>query len=216
MTFNYYASHPGATNPENHRVQYIKENHIGLMISAEHWGNPFTNYAVDNGAWSDFVHNRPFNAERFHRTLMKIKRLSVQPDFIILPDIVQGGRSSLDLSKRYLHLTEHFPCYLAIQDGISPEMIGEHIWEQIKGVFIRGSDVWKWRYLHIWTELAHSHEKKIHVGRVGTLRDMQRCYHTGVDSADGSALIRNQKHTDIMRFLTIARNASSYLGDDIE
>lgn len=171
MTFNYYASHPGATNPENHRVKYLKENHIGLMISAEHWRYPFTHYAVDNGAWSDFVHNRPFNTERFQKTLVKISQQRQQPDFIILPDIVQGGKSSLDLSKKYLHLTDHFPCYLAIQDGISPEMIGEHIWEKIKGVFIGGSDVWKWRYLHIWTELAHSHEKK---NTCGPCRHSQR------------------------------------------
>lgn len=160
MSFKYYASHPGATNPNNHRVKYLKENHIGLMISAEHWGAPFTNYAVDNGAWSDYVHNRPFNTERYRRVLVKISLQEKKPDFIILPDIVRGGRRSLALSKQYLYLSDTLPCYLAIQDGITPDMISEQIWESIEGVFIGGSDVWKWRYLHIWTGLAHSHEKK--------------------------------------------------------
>lgn len=207
----YYASHPGAINPENIRVKYLKENNIGLMISAEHWSTPFTHYAVDNGAWSDFVHHRQFNSSRFHKVLIKISHQSTKPDFIILPDIVQGGRASLELSKKYLHLTPLFPCYLPIQDGITPDMIGDIIWDNIKGIFIGGSDVWKWRYLHIWVDLAHKHGKKIHVGRVGTLKDMQKCFAAGVDSADGSALIRNQKHTEIMRFLNITSNPKSYL-----
>lgn len=207
----YYASHPGATNPENVRVKYLKENNIGLMISAEHWSTPFTYYAVDNGAWSDFVHHRNFNFERFHKVLVKITRNPTKPDFIILPDIVQGGRSSLELSKKYLNLSESFTCYLPIQDGITPDMINDTIWENITGLFIGGSDVWKWRYLHIWVDLARKHDKNIHVGRVGTLKDFQKCYIAGIDSVDGSALIRNQKHTDIVRFLSIAQNPDSYL-----
>ena len=182
------------------------------MISAEHWGTPFTNYAVDNGAWSDYVHHRPFDTERFKKTLVKIARQSSEPDFIVLPDIVCGGKSSLELSKKYLHLTEQFRCFLPIQDGIVPGMIGEYIWGKISGIFIGGSDTWKWRNLHIWVKLAHIHNKKIHVGRVGTLRNMQKCFFAGVDSADGSALIRNQRHTDIIRFLTISRDSRSYLG----
>lgn len=212
----YYVSHPGAVNPDNVRVRYLTENNIGLMISAEHWGNPFTHYAVDNGAWSDFVHHRSFSHERFQKTLQKIAVQVKKPDFIILPDIVRGGKASLNLSKQYLHLTDSHPCYLAIQDGISPDMITDDIWESIKGIFIGGSDTWKWRYLHIWVDLAHNHGIKIHVGRVGMLRDMQKCYTAGVDSADGSALIRNQKHTEIMRLLNVAHNPSSYLGGDVE
>lgn len=207
----YYASHPGATNPENHRVQYLKENKIGLMISAEHWGTPFTNYAVDNGAWSDFVHHKPFDAERFRKVLLKITRTELKPDFIILPDIVQGGKASLELSKKYLYLTDIHPCYLPIQDGITPDMIPDYVWETLSGIFIGGSDVWKWRYLHIWVSLAHNHDVNIHVGRVGTLKDMQKCIYAGVDSADGPALIRNQKHTEIMRFLNMANNVDNYL-----
>lgn len=211
MSFKYYASHPGATNPDNHRVRYLKENRIGLMISAEHWGKPFTDYAVDNGAWSDYVYNRPFNTERFRRVLVKISQQELQPDFVVLPDIVRGGKRSLNLSKQYLYLADSLSCYLAVQDGISPDMISGDIWDCISGIFVGGSDVWKWRYLHIWVDLAHFHEKKIHVGRVGTLKAMQRCEYAGVDSADGSSLIRNQKHVDIMRFLNIAFNTKSYL-----
>lgn len=208
----YYASHPGASNPENERVQYLTENNIGIMISAEHWAKPFTRYAVDNGAWSDFVHNKPFSDDRFQKTLGKISYQDNAPDFIVLPDIVQGGEASLDLSKQYLYLTDTHPCYLAVQDGINPKMLTTEILNAVDGLFVGGSDVWKWRYLHLWVDLAHSHNKKIHVGRVGTLKNMQRCFYSGVDSADGSSLIRNQRHTDIMRFLRIAENTQSYLG----
>lgn len=203
MSFQYYASHPGATNPNNKRVKYLKENDIRLMISAEHWHTPFTNYAVDNGAWSDYVRGRTFNHERFLKVLEKIKMQEIQPDFIVLPDIVKGGVKSFELSKSYMDVAENHPCYFAIQDGIIPEMITDDIIEKIKGFFIGGSNVWKWRNMHTWVNLAHDNGKKIHVGKVGTIKDFTKCKAAGVDSADGSALIRNQRETDIGRYLKI-------------
>lgn len=160
MTFQYYASHPGVTNPEEHRVKYIIENDIRLMISAEHWGYPFTRYAVDNGAWTDYIKGRQFNHMRFLKVLEKIKQQETQPDFIVLPDIVRGGLKSFELSKSYLDVADNHPCYFSIQDGITPEMITPDIIEAVNGFFIGGSNVWKWRVMNEWVTFAHEHRKK--------------------------------------------------------
>lgn len=205
MTFQYYASHPGATNPEEHRVKYILENDIRLMISAEHWGYPFVNYAVDNGAWTDYVRKQPFNHMRFSKVLEKITQQETQPDFIVLPDIVKGGFKSLELSVSYLNVADNFPCYFAIQDGITQDMISPDILEAVNGFFIGGSNVWKWRVMDSWVTFAHEHRKKIHVGKIGTLRDFLKCSAASVDSADGSTLIRHHREKDIGRYMGIIR-----------
>lgn len=209
MTFQYYASHPGPTYPEEPRVKYILENDIRIMISAAAWGNPFTAYAVDNGAWSDYVKKRSFNHKQFQRTLEKIRKQDRQPDFIVLPDIVKGGKKSLDLSKSYLGITKEFPCYLAIQDGITPDMLTADIIESVNGLFIGGSDLWKWRNMETWVNLAHQHGKKLHVGRIGMLKDFQKCHKLAVDSADGSALVRNQKITEIGHYFKVIKQQAT-------
>lgn len=160
MTFQYYASHPGTTNPQEHRVKYILENDVRLMISAEYWKQPFTNYAVDNGAWSDYLKGRSFNHMRFMKMLEKIKQQETQPDFIVLPDIVKGGVKSLELSMSYLDVADNHPCYFAIQDGITQEMITPEIIEAVNGFFIGGSNTWKWRVMTSWVNFAHEHQKK--------------------------------------------------------
>lgn len=208
MTFQYYASHPGVTNPEEHRVKYIIENDIRLMISAEHWGYPFTRYAVDNGAWTDYIKGRQFNHMRFLKVLEKIKQQEIQPDFIVLPDIVRGGIKSFELSKSYLDVADNHPCYFSIQDGITPEMITPDIIEVVNGFFIGGSNVWKWRVMNEWVTFAHEHRKKIHVGKIGTLRDFLKCSAALVDSADGSTLIRHHREKDIGRYMGIVREQS--------
>jgi hypothetical protein len=50
-------------------------------------------YALDNGAWTAFQQQQPFDEAAF---LIAIERLGVGADWIVLPDIVEGGLASLD------------------------------------------------------------------------------------------------------------------------
>src|SRR5688572_14228650 len=56
-------------------------------------------YALDNGAWTDFSHNRDFDDEKFKPL---VDRLGGQADWIVAPDIVAGGLRSLRLSLVWL------------------------------------------------------------------------------------------------------------------
>lgn len=200
MTLFYYTSHPGAVNPENERVKFIMKNNIGLMVSAEHWNRPFTRYAVDNGAWTDFVRKQDFDVNRFMKALSKIDKLDIFPDFIVLPDIVQGGLKSLELSKRWMYLKQDYPCMLALQDGMIEDNISSDMIDGLKGIFIGGSNEWKYSTLPSWVKFARDNNLIIHVGKVGTRDNFIKCSACGVDSADGSSLVRNGKIHKIVEY----------------
>ncbi len=75
-------------------------------------------YALDNGAWTAYQKGQPFDQGAFLRAL---DLLGEGADFIVVPDIVAGGRQSLDFSLEWLpHLLPlRVPLLLAVQDGMS-------------------------------------------------------------------------------------------------
>lgn len=204
----YYSAHPGTTNPDHEKIQFFRQYGIRLMISAAYYQRPVLNYAVDNGAWTDFCNGLPFNHQRFVDTLNKVDKIQIFPDFVVLPDVVAGGLKSLELSKSYLGLCDDYPCYLPVQDGMQPKDIDN--FGDIVGIFVGGTTIWKWKNVHLWSKYAHDNGMNCHVGRVGTLINFQRCASADVDSADGSNLIRNGKYHNIPRYLN-ATNEQKYL-----
>lgn len=196
----YYASHCGGSHK---RVSFLVQNGIGCMISAADFRKPYSFYAIDNGAWTDYTHRESFNHYRFIQVLNRIWTDKLNPDFIVLPDVVRNGKESIKLSKKYMFLTEMFPCYLAVQNGMNPEDIKEYT-DCISGIFVGGDNVWKYRYLEEWVNFAHRHELNCHVGKVGTLKDMMSCVNSGADSADGSNLIRNGLSERLIEILNTA------------
>lgn len=203
----YYSGHCGGAK---NRVSYLEQKGIGCMISAADWRKPYSFFAVDNGAWTDYTHGTEFNHHRFISVLNKIWKEKLNPDFIVLPDVFGDGKKSLKLSESYMWITSLFPCYLPIQDSMTPSMVLKYV-DNIKGVFIGGGDVWKYRHLSEWVSFAHNHDLKIHVGRVGTLRNIILCVEAGVDSVDGSALVRNGKYSTIPYYLNVAHNLQKHL-----
>lgn len=204
----YYSAHCGGNI---NRVKYCKENGIRVMVTAGDYRKPYTEFALDNGAWRDYLKGEPFNHERFKKVLSMVKNSNLTPDFVVLPDIVGGGRNSLNLSRQYLWLTEMYNCYLSVQDGMCPEMIGNEFLENIAGIFVGGTTVWKWRNVHIWVAFAHQHGLKCHVGRVNTLKHFNDCVSLGVDTADGSTLIRHDQMERISEYMKISHNIQKRL-----
>ena len=172
------------------------------MVSAAYYQKPILNYSCDNGAWTDYCNGLPFDTFRFLKTLTKIDKLDILPDFIVLPDIVAGGIKSLSLSREFLHLTHDYKCYLPVQDGMIPSDIDG--FGNISGLFVGGSTEWKWNTVGMWSDYAHEHGLLCHVGRVGTLQNFIRCGVANVDSADGSGLIRNGRYHLIPYYLKCA------------
>lgn len=143
-------------------------------------------HAIDNGAWSAFQQGTSFQEKPFLRLL---ESAGERADWVILPDIVAGGRASLDFSLSWIpRLAGLRHLLLPVQDGmtlsdIQPVLLSHpHV-----GIFMGGSTEWKLAKLHLWGEFATGHDRHFHVGRVNTRRRIRLCHEAGAHSFDGTS-----------------------------
>jgi hypothetical protein len=188
-----YASRTGTKR----NLKALRDAGWRLMVSARgvlrDEGFP---YALDNGAWTAFQRDEPFDVPAFERA---VKELGPGADWIVLPDIVMGGAQSLALSLGWLRRLRRRKALagksfmLVVQNGMEQgrllgrvkRIIGPKI-----GVFVGGDTAWKLGTMAFWSRLAHSRGASCHVGRVNTARRIHACEAAGVDSFDGSSASR--------------------------
>ncbi len=171
-----------------------------LMVSAKGaWRSEGFRYAIDNGAWTAFQKGEPFDRHAF---LGVVSSLGKDADFIVIPDVVAGGRESLAFSRQWIPRLsrERRPLYLAVQDGMTPDDVADVLkaWPEVSGLFVGGSSEWKDQTLPAWAQFAIERGVKIHVGRVNTKRRLDHCQRCGVDSIDGSGPSRFAIHAERM------------------
>jgi len=162
-------------------------------------------WALDNGAYANFLQNKPFDQVTFIRRLRDAsQRAPHDPQFVVLPDIVAGGVASLELSEQWLRdiKSETFgknygfdivdavnirgwPLYLAVQDGMALSDVKETTLRDLDGIFVGGSNGFK-SNARLWTKFAHDRGLKCHYGRAGTLKKLDHAIESGVDSLDSS------------------------------
>ena len=145
-------------------------------------------YCLDNGAWSDFKADRPFNGPAFERL---IDLYGAGADFTVLPDIVAGGMASLDLSMRWLNrvMATCSLVLIAAQDGMTPEDLAPFVGPNV-GVFLGGSTEWKLATMRSWGDACAGWGCWYHVARVNTARRFRRAHLAGAVSVDGSSASR--------------------------
>lgn len=173
---------------------------VGLMM-VNHWRDPkqWPYFAIDNGCYSAFAQGKEWNPTQFMRILYKCKDLGLKPDFVVIPDIVGGGVSSLLKSEKWGQLLKNeFPkwkFYLAIQDGMTfGDVVTSPLFTNwtISGIFIGGTMDWKMKNIKPWSEFAKKWRLKIHVGRIGPLESMKKCHDDGIDSIDSTSWVQNK------------------------
>lgn len=150
-------------------------------------------YALDNGAWTAFQLREAFNVPAFEKA---IRLLGSGSDWIVLPDIVMGGKASLDLSVAWLRKLRRRVALrgktflIAVQNGMEKGRLFARIKRMIGprvGIFVGGDTEWKLATMAFWSRVAHSVGAICHVGRVNTARRIHACEAAGVDSFDGSS-----------------------------
>lgn len=196
-----------------------KENGYGLCISASHWRNYKEEFGLDwffdNGAWNAYNQGMAFDAATFRKCLKKIESCPKKPDFIVCPDMVRGGNKSLEFSLRWVDdgsLPLDIPIYLAVQDGIEVYRVIDCI-EKFDGIFIGGSNEWKWGKVDIWDDfgyidsfegepdmhwtrvemyksIADDYGLPIHVGCVGSRHNLMMAKDIKVNSVDTTTIIQ--------------------------
>lgn len=156
----------------------------------------FERYCVDNGAWSAFTQQRPWDEAAFVDALA---RFGARADFVVVPDIVLGGVESLDVSHAWLpRVLDAAPVALiAVQNGMTPNHLAGTLGPRV-GVFVGGDSAWKEQTMATWTAAAHAAGAVCHVGRVNTQRRLRLCQMAGADSFDGSGVSRFRKHLAVM------------------
>ncbi len=141
-------------------------------------------FALDNGAWTAFQRKEPFDVPAFLRA---VDLFGERADWVVIPDIVAGGLSSLDFSLSWIdRLTSCKRLLLAVQDGMSVDDIRPFLSDRI-GIFVGGSTDWKLATAIEWGHLAHEVGCYIHVGRVNTVRRIRLCAAAGANSFDGTS-----------------------------
>ncbi len=181
-----YASRTGTRR----NLDALRVANWGLLVSrAGEWRTEgFDRYVLDNGAWADFQAKRAFDGDAFERL---IDKLGARADWIVLPDIVAGGRASLDLSVRWLNrcLSVCPLVLIAVQDGMAETDIASLVGDSV-GVFLGGSTAWKVANMLRWGAFCAERGIHYHVARVNTARRLWLAIAAGADSVDGSSATR--------------------------
>ena len=98
----------------------IKKLKLGFMISAEP-DKKYKNYmcAIDNGAYMAWERGFPWSEKRFMELLEKCWTTGINAEFIVCPDIVQGGMDSYNFSISWAKKLRPARLALAVQDGMA-------------------------------------------------------------------------------------------------
>lgn len=161
------------------------------------WRTEGMRYAADNGAWADHQAGRDFDEDEYDEFLDWVAAQLVPPDFIVLPDIVAGGRASLDLSLRYMNrcLSITSLVLIAVQDGMEPYHLAPLVGPNV-GIFLGGSTAWKIARMQDWGDFCADRDIWYHVARVNTRRRMYQAIAARARSADGSSASRYAVNMD--------------------
>jgi hypothetical protein len=183
-----YASRTGTRR----NLDAMRAAHWRLIVSAtgclRNEGMP---YALDNGAWTAFQQNRPFDERAF---MHAVDKLGEGADWIVLPDIVAGGLRSLDYSLAWLDRLRGLPTpfLIAVQNGMDVEHVRDLLTPAV-GIFIGGTTEWKEGTAQQWGALARRRNCYLHVGRVNSARRIAICAAAGASSFDGTSASRFSK-----------------------
>lgn len=142
-------------------------------------------YAIDNGAYSFFLKDKPYNATKF---LKLLDLYGEDADWVVIPDQVGDCDETLRLFDYWVDKIP-FKKLIVLQDGITFEHIADRL-DLVDGFFVGGTTEFKLDAIAPWSKYAKTHNKIIHVGRVNTIKRAKLCNYEGVDSFDGSGFAR--------------------------
>jgi hypothetical protein len=199
-----YASRTGTKR----NLEALRARGWGLIVSAAgvHRAEGFERYAIDNGAWTAYQKDTPWDESAFLALLEKLGggRISLLcPTSSPAGSIRSGSRRPGFLGSRATAAGSSF----RFKDGMTPADVAPLLGSTI-GVFVGGSTEWKLRTISEWARLARERGAYCHVGRVNTVRRIRLCLVAGVDSFDGSSATRFAVN---LPRLNNARNQTSWI-----
>lgn len=177
-----------ATNTGTRRnLQALRDNGWRILLTPDQpTPREGLRFAIDNGAWKAYRQKIPFDEKPF---MDLVERVGCAADFVVMPDIVGGGKESLDFSVSWLPKLRNLKhLLLPIQDGMTPHDVGMVLRQNVRvGLFLGGTTEYKLAEMYAWGMVAHAWNRWFHVGRVNTARRIRLCAEAGADSFDGTS-----------------------------
>jgi hypothetical protein len=143
-------------------------------------------YALDNGAWTAFQKQEPFDVPAFAKA---VDLLGAGADWVVVPDVVGDREGTLRAADEWLPRLAGLTLYIAVQDGMTAIDLDRYP-GAIAGVFVGGSTEWKLRTSQAWRAATRERGMLLHVARVNTERRIAFCRSIGATSIDGSSASR--------------------------
>lgn len=178
------------TPPTPARLPLYVQHHIGVMTTPATGedmrriaGWPY--WAADNGCYAA---GASFDLDRFVAWLAARRGYADSCLFAVAPDVVCDASATWDRSRAVLPVIRQlgYPAALVAQNGIENGPID---WAAFDVLFIGGDDAWKdGAAAHDLMREAKSRGKRVHVGRVNSLRRLRLMQLSCADSADGTFL----------------------------
>lgn len=182
-------AYTGETRSSKLRAR-LSERNVGCIVVRGRVGKAAVDqwrfWAYDNGAFTDWRHGTPFDETQFLDDVLTMTGMSSRPNWVVLPDVVAGGRASLATSVAWLSRLHRLPLSfaIAVQDGMVPADIP---WgAPFDVVFVGGTTRWKLETGAEWAAAARAHGKVCHIGRVGSARRVLWAAAAGADSVDSA------------------------------
>ncbi|MBE9505469.1 MAG: hypothetical protein IMY84_01520 [Chloroflexi bacterium] len=155
-------------------------------------------YAVDNGAWG--AHNRgiEWDGDAFEALVSRC----VDPDWVVVPDIVAGGPASLERSLRWISKLRSMGVarmVLPVQDGMSVDDVRPLLGDDV-GIFIGGDTEWKLETMPQWGALGAELGVLVHAGRVNSGKRIALCAESGIHSFDGTSCTRHAVNVEFLQW----------------
>ncbi len=149
-------------------------------------------YILDNGAYKAYRNDEEWDPDPFLSRLEEIgEKMPRDPDFVVLPDVLEDGDASIKRSRKWSDKISSFGYryYLPVQDGMPVEQtVREAVDMGASGIFIGGTRKFKLEYADQFIMTAHDYGLLAHIGRPGTnlswVRDL------GADSIDTTSIVR--------------------------
>ena len=181
------------------RQAEARKRGMGMMISTcPGWkpdktlrGMPL---ALDNGAFSLSRRGLPFLEQPFADRIHQCYEAGLSLDWIVTPDLVGRGIRSLKFSYHWATqtwLASAPRLALAVQDGMTTDMVFHGMADPFSVIFVGGSVEWKWATARAWIDEAHRHGKLCHIGQAGRQNAIAKCRLWGADSCDSTSFAQN-------------------------
>jgi hypothetical protein len=152
-----------------------------------------TPYILDNGAFSAFKNDRPWDVDAFVGRLSQLDSMPRPPDFVVLPDVVTNPEKTAERAAKWAGVIDETTAY-PVQDGVEPEdAISTADRLGAETIFIGGTMHWKYRVADDFVKTAHQHGLEAHLARPGP-KGLVWADSINADSADTSSIAANENY----------------------